>query len=63
MRVLGVIPARYGSSRIPGKPLADISGRPMIYRVWERAVKSSATDEIIAAIDDEIDAVCIEECA
>ena len=53
MRVLGVIPARYGSSRIPGKPLADILGLPMIYRVWERSRKASNADEIVAAVDDE----------
>ena len=37
MRVIGVIPARYKSSRLEGKPLADIHGKPMVQHVWERA--------------------------
>ena len=47
-----VIPARYGSTRLPGKPLLDIAGKPMIQRVWEQACKSSA-DRVIIATDDE----------
>jgi 3-deoxy-manno-octulosonate cytidylyltransferase (CMP-KDO synthetase) len=47
-----VIPARYGSSRLPGKPLVDIAGKPMIQRVWEQASQSSA-DQVIIATDDE----------
>lgn len=43
-----VIPARYASSRLPGKPLADIAGKPMIVRVLEQAQKSSATRVIVA---------------
>lgn len=43
-----VIPARYASSRLPGKPLADIAGKPMIIRVLEQAQKSSATRVIVA---------------
>ncbi len=46
-----VIPARYGSSRLPGKPLADIGGRPMLAHVWTRACRSEA-DEVIVATDD-----------
>ena len=53
MRVIGVIPARYSSSRIPGKPLVDILGKPMLLRVYERAQSASEIDEVIAAIDDE----------
>ncbi|MCB1731810.1 MAG: 3-deoxy-manno-octulosonate cytidylyltransferase, partial [Halieaceae bacterium] len=37
-----VIPARYGSTRLPGKPLLDIAGRPMVQRVWEQARRSGA---------------------
>ena len=37
-----VIPARYGSSRLPGKPLADIGGKPMVQHVYERAQESGA---------------------
>ena len=47
-----VIPARYGSSRLPGKPLREIAGRPMIAHVWDRAVESGAT-EIVVATDDQ----------
>ena len=43
-----IIPARYGSTRLPGKPLADIAGKPMIQHVWEKACKSSASEVIIA---------------
>ena len=54
-----VIPARYGSSRLPGKPLADIHGRPMIAWVHERAVQSGAADTIVATDDERI----VEACA
>ncbi len=47
-----VIPARYASTRLPGKPLADIAGKPMVVRVVEAAQKSGA-EEIIVATDDE----------
>lgn len=53
MDVLGVIPARYGSSRFPGKILADILGKPMIQWVFEAASKVKLLDEIIIACDDE----------
>lgn len=47
-----VIPARYASSRLPGKPLLDIAGKPMIQHVYERAVESDA-DSVIIATDDQ----------
>ena len=47
-----VIPARHASSRLPGKPLADIAGKPMVVRVAERAVQSGAS-EVLVAIDHE----------
>ena len=50
--VLGVIPARYGSSRFPGKPLAEICGKPMIQHVYERAKKSDMINKLIIATDD-----------
>jgi 3-deoxy-manno-octulosonate cytidylyltransferase (CMP-KDO synthetase) len=53
MRVLAVIPARYASTRLPAKPLADIHGKPMIQWVYERAKASSAVDRVIVATDDE----------
>lgn len=49
-----VIPARYGSSRLPGKPLQDIGGKPMIQRVWEQAKRSSAQRVVIATDDERI---------
>lgn len=51
--VLGVIPARYAASRLPGKPLADIAGKPMIRLVYERMQKAKTLDQIIVATDDE----------
>jgi 3-deoxy-manno-octulosonate cytidylyltransferase (CMP-KDO synthetase) len=50
MKFIGIIPARYASTRFPGKPLADMKGKPMIQRVYERA--SKALDDIIVATDD-----------
>lgn len=53
MKVLGVIPARFASSRFPGKPLIDLKGKTMIQRVYEGAKKSKLIDELIVATDDE----------
>lgn len=53
MRVLGIIPARYGSVRFPGKPLTDILGKPMVQHVWERASESPVLDDLVIATDDE----------
>lgn len=53
MFVLGIIPARYGSSRLEGKPLKDICGKPMIQHVYERVQQSCLLNEIIVATDDE----------
>ena len=50
-RTMGVIPARYSSTRFPGKPLADIVGTPMVYHVYSR-VKTSCLDEVVVATDD-----------
>jgi len=59
MRILGVIPARYRSSRFPGKPLVDIDGRPMIARVYDRAVQAPELDRVVVATDDaRIEAAC-----
>jgi len=46
-----VIPARYASSRLPGKPLADIGGKPMIQHVWERCRETGAADVVVATDD------------
>ena len=53
MNVLCVIPARYASTRLPGKPLLDIAGKPMIVRVYERASQARRTTATIVATDDE----------
>lgn len=53
MRVTAVIPARYASTRFPGKPLVDILGRPMIRWVYERSALCPMVDRVIVATDDE----------
>lgn len=59
MKVLGIIPARYGSSRLEGKPLKDICGKPMIQHVYERTKQSNLLTNVIVATDDQriLDAV------
>ncbi len=52
-RLLGVIPARYASSRLPGKPLMDIEGKSMVQRVIEQARRSASLLEVVVATDDE----------
>jgi 3-deoxy-manno-octulosonate cytidylyltransferase (CMP-KDO synthetase) len=52
IRILGVIPARYASSRFPGKPLLDLKGKSMIQRVYEGVKKSSKLTDVIVATDD-----------
>lgn len=53
MKAIGIIPARYASSRFPGKPLIDLKGKSMIQRVYEGALKSSYLSEVIVATDDQ----------
>ncbi|MBI5145580.1 MAG: 3-deoxy-manno-octulosonate cytidylyltransferase [Candidatus Omnitrophica bacterium] len=53
MKVIGVIPARYSSSRFEGKVLADILGKPMLEHVYEKAKQALILDEVIIACDDE----------
>jgi 3-deoxy-manno-octulosonate cytidylyltransferase (CMP-KDO synthetase) len=53
MKVLGVIPARFASSRFPGKPLIDIKGKTMIRRVFEGAAQSSLIERVVVATDDQ----------
>lgn len=53
MKVVGIIPARYASTRFPGKPLALIAGKPLIQRVVEQCQKAKSLSEIIVATDDE----------
>jgi 3-deoxy-manno-octulosonate cytidylyltransferase (CMP-KDO synthetase) len=52
-KVVVVIPARYGSTRLPGKPLVSLAGQPMIQRVYERAKSAQRVDRVIVATDDE----------
>jgi len=52
MKVIGVIPARYRSTRLEGKPLADIHGKPMIQHVYENARRALTLDSVVVATDD-----------
>ena len=61
MKIIGVIPARYQSSRFPGKPLADICGKPMIWWVYQQCMKVEDFDEVyVATDDDKIFSACTE---
>ena len=53
INILGVIPARYQSSRFPGKPLIDIKGKSMIQRVYEKALEANYLSKVVVATDDE----------
>ena len=53
MKILCVIPARYASTRLPGKPLADIVGKPMIQHVYERSAQATIPQQVVVATDDE----------
>lgn len=61
MKVLCVIPARYASTRLPGKPLADICGKPMICRVYDRAKLAKRVEKTVVATDDERVKRAVEE--
>ena len=52
MSVVAIIPARYGSTRLPGKPLAQIGGKPMIQHVYQSTAKAKVLDRVIVATDD-----------
>jgi len=53
MKVVGIIPSRYSSTRLPGKPLKDICGKSMVQRVYESAKQSKLLNEVIVATDDD----------
>jgi 3-deoxy-manno-octulosonate cytidylyltransferase (CMP-KDO synthetase) len=61
MDVIGIIPARYASTRFEGKVLADIFGKPMIQHVWERAKRATLLEDLIVACDDERIKKTVEE--
>ena len=54
MKILGIIPARFESTRFPGKVLADIAGKSMVQRVYERAAQSSLLDKVVVASESDI---------
>ncbi|KAB1201050.1 3-deoxy-manno-octulosonate cytidylyltransferase, mitochondrial [Morella rubra] len=59
-RVIGIIPARFSSSRFQGKPLVPILGKPMIQRIWERAKLATTIDKLVVATDDDrIAEICL----
>lgn len=60
-QVVVVIPARYGSTRLPGKPLVPLAGKPMIQRVYERAQQAKRASQVIVATDDERIVKAVEE--
>jgi len=53
LAIVAIIPARFGSTRLPGKPLSQINGKPMVQHVWERARGAQAVDRVLVATDDE----------
>lgn len=52
MKIIGIIPSRYASTRFPGKPLVDIAGKSMIQRVYEQAKKAKSLNDVYVATDD-----------
>lgn len=60
MKAIAVIPARYGSTRFPGKPLAMINGKPMIQRVYEQCMKAKGLRGVIVATDDNRIVECVK---
>ena len=54
MKIKAIIPARYQSTRLPGKPIVDICGKPMLWWVYNRINKIEIFDDVICAIDEKI---------
>lgn len=63
MRTIVIIPARYASTRFPGKPLAMLAGKPVIEHVWRSAAETQCVDDVRVATDDERIAACIDAAA
>jgi 3-deoxy-manno-octulosonate cytidylyltransferase (CMP-KDO synthetase) len=61
VRVIAIIPARYGSQRLPAKPLADICGKPMVQHVYERTAKAKLVNAVFVATDDERIATVVQK--
>ena len=61
MKTIAVIPARYASTRMPGKPLADVLGKPMIWWVYQAAKACPKLDDVLIATDDERIAAACEQ--
>jgi 3-deoxy-manno-octulosonate cytidylyltransferase (CMP-KDO synthetase) len=61
MKILGIIPSRFGSSRFPGKPLAMLAGKPLVAWVVEAVKKAASLDEVLVATDDERIVRAVEE--
>ena len=53
MKAVGIIPARWHATRLPGKPLAEIAGQPMIHHVYQRASQAASLARVVVATDDE----------
>ena len=62
MKTYGIIPSRYGSSRFPGKPLAQLAGKPLVAWVVEAVKKAKGLDEVFVATDDERIVAAVEGC-
>jgi 3-deoxy-manno-octulosonate cytidylyltransferase (CMP-KDO synthetase) len=60
LAIVAIIPARFGSTRLPGKPLSDIHGQPMVQRVYERVRRASCISRVLVATDDERIARAVE---
>src|SRR5207245_9609788 len=62
LAIVAIIPARFASTRLPGKPLSEIHGKPMVRHVYERARAASRVDRVVVATDDERIARMVRAC-
>ena len=61
-QVIGAIPARYGSTRIPGKPLRSLAGKPLVEHVYRQARKAKALSRVVVLTDDERIGAAVDGC-